>query len=134
MGKFISFLFCFAAAAQDARTVLDAQTAAWNRGDLEAFVETYEDSPSITFLGKVLTHGRDGVLARYKRSYDTPEKMGKLRFEVIEVRPLGNEHALLIGKFFLTRTEAGGGDVSGMFTLILYKGSRGWKIVHDHTS
>jgi uncharacterized protein (TIGR02246 family) len=138
MGKFIFTLFCLvwqgAAGAQDAKALLDAQTAAWNRGDLETFVETYENSNSITFLGKVLTRGRDGVLARYKRTYDTPEKMGKLRFEVLELRPLGADFTMVIGKFFLTRTAAGGGDASGHFTLILRKGPAGWKIIHDHTS
>lgn len=138
MGKFISFLFCFAVAALaqgvDVRAVLDAQADAWNRGDLTAFVETYENSPSITFLGKALSRGREEVLARYKRTYDTAEKMGKLRFEVLEQRALGPGHAMVLGKFYLTRSAAGGGDASGHFTLILRKGPKGWKIIHDHTS
>lgn len=136
MVKFISFFFCFAAAtwAQGAAAVLSTQAAAWNRGDLATFVETYEDSPTITFLGKALSRGRAEVLARYKRTYDTPEKMGSLRFEIVEERPLGAAHALIIGKFFLTRTDAGGGNASGNFTLILHKGAKGWKIIHDHTS
>ena len=138
MVKFIFALICLlmagALAAQNARSVLDVQTAAWNRGDLETFVDTYENSPSITFLGKVLTRGRGEVLARYKRSYNTPEKMGKLRFEVLEERPLGADYVMVLGKFFLTRTVAGGGDASGQFTLILRKGPKGWKIIHDHTS
>ena len=134
MAKFFTFFLCLAAAAQDARAVLAAQAAAWNRGDLESFVETYENSPSITFLGKELSRGRGEVLARYKRSYGSPERMGQLRFEIIEFRPLGAEHALLLGKFFLTRTAAGGGNASGQFTLVFHKGPKGWKIVHDHTS
>ncbi len=138
MGKFISILICFATAAvaqgADPRAVLDAQTAAWNRGDLVTFVETYEDSPAITFLGKALSRGRAEVLARYKRNYDTPEKMGKLRFEVLEQRSLGTDHAMVLGRFHLTRTAAGGGDASGHFTLILRKGPKGWKIIHDHTT
>ena len=137
MGKFISVLICFvatAAGARDLRGILDAQAAAWNRGDLAAFVETYENSPSITFLGKTLSRGRGEVLARYKRTYDTAEKMGKLRFEIVEQRALGKDHAIVLGKFFLTRSAAGGGDASGQFTLILHKGADGWKIIHDHTS
>jgi len=135
VGKF-TFLFIslVAANAQDARAVLEVQSAAWNRGDLETFVETYENSPSITFLGKELSHGRDAVLARYKRTYNTPEKMGKLRFEVLSYRALGADHAMVLGKFYLTRTAAGGGDASGHFTLILRKGKDGWKSVHYHTS
>lgn len=138
MGKFISVVLCFAAAmalgAQDARAVLDAQAAAWNRGDLETFVATYEDSPSITFLGKTLSRGRSEVLARYKRNYGTREKMGTLRFTVLESRALGTAHEMVVGQFELTRSAAGGGDASGHFTLILRKGPAGWKIIHDHTS
>lgn len=134
MGKFILLTFCLVAGAQDARAVLDAQVAAWNRGDLAAFVETYENSPTITFLGKTLSHGRTEVLARYKRTYDTPEKMGTLRFEVLEQRLLGPDYAMVLGKFFLSRTPAGGGNATGQFTLILRKGPSGWKIIHDHTS
>ena len=116
MGKFIFGLLCFvlASAAQDVRAVLDLQTAAWNRGDLVTFVDTYENSKSITFLGKELTHGRDGVLARYQRTYNTPEKMGKLRFDLMEQRALGNDYVMVLGKFFLTRTAAGGGDVEAI--------------------
>jgi uncharacterized protein (TIGR02246 family) len=136
MGKFISSIFCFAllASAQDARAVLDSQTAAWNRGDLKTFVDTYEDSPSITFLGTALSKGRAEVLARYRRKYDTREKMGKLRFEILEYRALGDTHAMVLGRFFLTRSKAGGGDATGHFTLILRKGPNGWRIIHDHTS
>lgn len=138
MRKFISALICLAASALaqglDPRAVLEAQTAAWNRGDLTTFVETYEDSPAITFMGKALSRGRGEVLARYKRTYDTPEKMGKLRFEVLDQKSLGAGHAMVLGKFYLTRTTAGGGDASGHFTLILRKGPKGWKIIHDHTS
>lgn len=136
MGKFISALFCLLLPllAQDVRSVLDAQAAAWNRGDLGSFVETYENAPDITFLGKALTCGRGGVLERYKRTYDTPEKMGKLRFEIIGQRQLGRDYAMVIGKFYLTRSAAGGGDASGHFTLILRQGPAGWKIIHDHTS
>lgn len=114
--------------------VLTEQTAAWNRGDLEAFTSTYENSPRITFLGKTLNRGYSEVLARYKKSYGTREAMGKLRFELVETRMLGADHAMVLGKFFLTRTAEGGGDATGQFTLVLKKTKQGWKIVHDHTS
>ena len=114
--------------------VLTEQTAAWNRGDLEAFTSTYENSPRITFLGKTFNRGYSEVLARYKKSYGTREAMGKLRFELVETRMLGADHAMVLGKFFLTRTAAGGGDATGQFTLVLKKTEQGWKIVHDHTS
>jgi ketosteroid isomerase-like protein len=129
----ITFVLSCAAAFGQVQA-LDEQTKAWNRGDIKAFVETYEDSSAITFLGRELSRGRDGVLARYLKTYDTREKMGTLRFEIIESRGLGADHHLILGKFFLTRNAAGGGDATGKFTLILRKTAKGWKIVHDHTS
>ena len=62
------------------------------------------------------------------------EKMGVLTFSELVVRPLGQGYALTTGKFALKRTETGGGDASGRFTLIFKKTPAGWKIIHDHTS
>jgi uncharacterized protein (TIGR02246 family) len=136
----LALLFTLSLSAQNrsgdaaVRAVLTEQTAAWNRGDLDAFAATYENSPQITFFGKALNRGYADVLARYKKTYGTPESMGQLRFEILESRPLGADHALVLGKFFLTRSAAGGGDATGQFTLVLRKTKQGWKIVHDHTS
>jgi len=128
------FILPLAAQPREVAAVLDAQVAAWNKGDLEAFASTYENSPAITFYGKSLNRGYAEVLARYKKSYATREAMGSLRFEIVESRILGEDHALVLGKFFLTRSAAGGGDAKGQFTLVLKKTNQGWKIVHDHTS
>src|SRR5215210_4246650 len=71
------------------RAVLDAQIAAWNRGDIEAFMGGYRRSPETVFIsGDSLTRGWQTVLDRYKRSYDTREKMGTLSFLEIEIVPL----------------------------------------------
>jgi uncharacterized protein (TIGR02246 family) len=123
--------------AQDSeiRTLLKDSQAAWNRGDLAAFASYYDDSPDTTFVGRELTRGGvKTIQQRYERGYGTPEKMGALTFSEIEVRPLGSDYALAIGKFSLKRTAAGGGDASGRFTLVLRKTKSGWKIIHDHSS
>jgi uncharacterized protein (TIGR02246 family) len=123
----------FGAAAEDAvRAVLAAQVAAWNNGDLPAFVTTY--SGETVFIGREITRGSKGVLERYRRSYPTREKMGVLTFSDLEVTMLGAEHASVIGRFALKRTAEGGGDAKGIFTLLLKKTSGGWKIILDHTT
>lgn len=119
----------------DVRAVLDTQVSAWNRGDIGQFMTTYLDSPSLTFTGRDgVTRGYRPVLERYRAKYSTREAMGTLRFSEIEVRLIGDSAALVLGRFDLTRTQAGGGNSTGRFTLVLQKTGRGWKIVHDHTS
>lgn len=116
------------------KKLMKEQEGAWNRGNIEEFVKYYDNSPAITFVGKTVSRGYDGVLARYKRNYPDTLHMGTLQFDEIEVRMLGKEYALVIGKFILTRQEAGGGGASGRYSLIARKTASGWKFIHDHTS
>ncbi len=121
-------------AVDDIKKVLDKQVVDWNRGDVDSFMNGYEASALTTFVGKSVTRGHASVLADYKKRYPTKENMGTLRFEILEVRMLGAEHASVLGKFFLTRSQVGGGDKDGIFNLIFKKTSAGWKIILDHTS
>jgi uncharacterized protein (TIGR02246 family) len=112
--------------------VLDNQKAAWNRGDVPAFMNGYWRSPDVTFAGKTgFTRGWDTVLARYQRSYPDQASMGHLEFSELEVRPLGPDAALVLGKWHINRSA---GDVGGIFTLVLQKFPEGWRITHDHTT
>jgi len=133
----LSCLLAPALFGQDAeiRALMNRSAAAWNRGDLVTFVSDYEDSPETTFIGHEVTRGgTEAILARYRRGYPTPEAMGTLSYSELEVRALAPGVALATGKFSLKRTDAGGGDVSGRFTLILRQTKSGWKIIHDHSS
>ena len=57
--------------------VLKAQQAAWNRGDVDAFLVGYWHSPELTFSGSNgVSRGWDGVLARYKKNYPGPSRDG----------------------------------------------------------
>jgi|SRR5579859_6133916 len=116
------------------RAVLKSQQAAWNRGDVAAFMSGYEASDATTFVGTAITRGYRQVLENYRRRYPTKEKMGQLTFSAIEVAPLGAEFASVIGKFHLDRTAEAGGPASGVFTLLFRKTASGWKIILDHTS
>ena len=122
--------------AQDAdvRRVLEKQVADWNRGDVEAFMDGYEKSDATTFVGKSITRGHAKVLADYKKRYPTRDSMGKLRFNILEVRAMGAEFCSVLGEWNLQRTAAGGGNVGGIFTLLFRKTPAGWKVFQDHTS
>ena len=113
-------------------TVLRAQQDAWNRGDVETFLQGYWHSPELTFSCSGGTvRGWDGVLARYHKSYPDRASMGQLAFSQLEFHELGPKACLVLGSWHLTRA---GGDVGGVFTLIFQRFPEGWRIIHDHTS
>src|ERR1700682_493438 len=117
---------------QAINAVLSAQQAAWNRGDVDAFLVGYWRSPELTFSGSSgVARSWDGVLARYKKNYPGSEAMGRLDFSALEFRLLGPDAALVLGRWHLKREKD---DVGGVFTLVWQRFPDGWKIIHDHTS
>ena len=114
------------------RAVLDAQVAAWNRGDIEGFMNGYWRSPETVFIsGDTVTHGWQTVLDRYKKGYSTREKMGTLTFSDLDIKLISKDAAVATGRWQLQRA---GDTPHGRFTLIFRKVAEGWRIVHDHTS
>jgi uncharacterized protein (TIGR02246 family) len=112
--------------------ILRDQQEAWNQANLDKFVEGYWHSPELTFSGSSGVHrGWDAVLARYKKNYPDRAAMGQLDFSGLEVRFLGSDAALILGRWHLTRTQ---GDIGGVFSLVLQRFPEGWRIIHDHTS
>lgn len=124
-----------AQSAPDAiRHVLTTEVAAWNRGDVVDFMHGYADSPDTTFIGTTIQHGYQTILDRYKKTYSSSAAMGRLDFSGLDIRMLGSNHAIATGHFHLTRTTAGGGDATGVFSLVFEKQPAGWKIILDHTT
>ncbi|HVF86517.1 MAG TPA: nuclear transport factor 2 family protein [Pyrinomonadaceae bacterium] len=114
------------------RAVLDAQVAAWNRGDIEEFMKGYERAETIVFVsGDNVTRGWQTVMDRYRKNYGSREKMGTLAFTELEIKPLSPFYATAVGRWQLTRA---GDTPHGRFTLIFRRTTDGWRIVHDHTS
>jgi len=114
------------------RAVLDAQRDAWNRGDVAGYMDGYARSKDTIFVsGDTVTRGWQTVLDRYKKNYDSREKMGRLTFSDLEITPVGNDAAIVLGRWQLQRASD---EPHGRFTLILRRTKHGWKIVHDHTS
>ncbi len=115
-----------------ARSVMDAQVAAWNRGDVAGFMESYAKEDSTTFVGaKGVTRGWQKVFDRYKTVYDTREKMGTLNFTEQEFTQLGDDHILGTGRWQLTLQAD---KPHGRFTVLFRRTSVGWRIVYDHSS
>jgi beta-aspartyl-peptidase (threonine type) len=119
--------------ARAVKAVLEEQVAAWNAGDLDRFLATYWESEDLVFYsGGTISKGHKAVAARYRKNYQTDGKeMGKLTFLDMEVSMLGSDSAMARAKWKLvTKKET----VEGLFTLVMRKMPKGWKIVHDHTS
>ncbi|HVF47934.1 MAG TPA: DUF4440 domain-containing protein [Pyrinomonadaceae bacterium] len=119
-------------AETEIRKVMDEQAAAWNRGDIEAFMTGYWRSDKLVFVsGDKVTRGWQQTLDNYKRSYDTRAKMGTLTFSDLEFSILSKDAAIVLGSWELKR-EAD--NPKGKFTLTFRKFKDGWRIVMDHTS
>lgn len=116
--------------------MLRASAADWNAGDLEGFLDDYSAEPGLTFVGSAgVVRGLEEVRERYRTSYWAPGAVrDSLRFEEVEVRALGEDHALALGRWVLYRPRPDSVTASGWFTLVLRRGTDGWEILHDHSS
>lgn len=133
----LAMLFSFAASAQNkdetaVRNLLEQQRQAWNAGDIEKFMDGYWQSDSLMFVGKSgVTYGWQNTLDNYKKGYPDTAAMGKLKFDILEVKRLSVLYFFVVGKWHLTRSI---GDVGGHFTLLFKKVKNNWVIVTDHSS
>lgn len=112
--------------------VMQDQEDAWNRGDIEGFMQGYWQSDSLLFMGKSgPTYGWQKTLDNYRKGYPDKAAMGRLTFGIISVRGVGNRSAFVAGSWQLQRTA---GDLAGHFTLLWEKKNGQWVIVVDHSS
>lgn len=130
-------LISLTAAAQtpsDLRKLLDDQTAAWNRADLETFMQGYWHSPEVTFFsGDTIVKGWEQTLQRYRDRYQSSGKeMGKLTFTDEKIEMLGADAAMVTARWHLEMSD--GKKLEGLTTLLCRRMKEGWRIVHDHSS
>lgn len=114
------------------RSAMSEQLAAWNAGNIDRFMQTYWQSDSLMFIGKSgVTHGWQKTLENYKKNYPDTAAMGKLDFNILEVKRLSVLYFFVVGKWHLTRSI---GNAEGHFTLLFKKLKNNWVIVVDHSS
>jgi ketosteroid isomerase-like protein len=112
--------------------VLSQQADAWNRGDIDKFMEHYWKSDSLTFSsGGKTTRGWQATKENYQRRYPTRDETGTLHFSQLEITPIGPDGALVLGNWRLDRAAS---PVAGNFSLTLRRIDGRWLIIHDHTS
>lgn len=118
--------------AAEIQSVLTTQQDAWNRGDIDAFMNGYARSASTVFVSEdEVGRGWETVRDRYRVKYSDRAKMGTLSFSEIEVTMLSSDAAVVLGRWKLKRAKD---EPHGRFTLIFKRLPEGWRIVHDHTS
>ena len=89
------------------RKVLDSQTEAWNKGDINSFMQGYWKNDSLMFIGKNGIHwGWQTTLQNYKKNYPDTAAMGKLSFDIVLVKKLSPEYFYVVGKWMLTEALA----------------------------
>lgn len=114
------------------RSEIEKQRLDWNKGNIEGFMTLYWQSDSLMFIGKSgITYGWQKTLENYKRGYPDTAAMGKLDFNLLQVRKLSDSYVFVVGKWHLTRSV---GNVGGHFTLLFRKINNKWLIVADHSS
>lgn len=111
--------------------VMKAQSTAWNKGELEGYMQGYWKNEKMMFIGKNgPTYGWQKTLENYKKSYPTKEKMGNLYFSDLKIDMLGKKYAHVFGRWKLERKED---TLGGIYTLVFQKFGKDWKIISDHT-
>lgn len=121
------------ATQQELTRLMDESAVAWNRGDLDAFLDTYKDDQLTAFMAPQITYGIPEIKARYARTYFRDGKpKAQLSFGDLKFRQLGAGHVLMTGRWYLA--EPAGKKTEGYYTLVWEKTQDGWKMIHDHSS
>lgn len=134
----LSILICLtsfqslAVPSDEISKVIIAQQDAWNRGDLDSYMQGYWNDPKMRFVsnGK-LRYGWHETLASYKKHYPNKATLGHLTFIIKDIKMLSNYAALVVGRWQLEREKDKPG---GVFTLLVERINDQWVITHDHTS
>jgi hypothetical protein len=117
------------------QAVLDKQIVAWNRGDIDAFMAGYWNSPEFIYIGnKQVTHGWQAMLDRYHQAFQPPNQaqMGTLELLDTQITPLDKQAALVWGTYRVTTSD--GKHRGGLYTLVMRKFPQGWLTIYDRTS
>ena len=114
------------------RDVFEAGCAAWNRGDLDAYLAGYWDSDQTIWISSgYLRRGRKAIVATYKSRFSTPQQMGRLTLADLELDILTPTDAVAFGRWKLGLDQE---PSTGFFTVRLKKVEGTWFYVCDHSS
>lgn len=120
-----------AGANTEIRARLDSTAIGWNRGDLATYLAVYAPDAS-EMLSDGVAHGRDRIEQTMKQGFwKSGRPLQQLHYEHVEVRMLGEEHALVTGQYVLAGADRP--QRTGWFTTVWARTSDGWRMIHDHS-
>jgi ketosteroid isomerase-like protein len=124
--------FQYGSDAAAIRAMLDTSAAGWNRAQLPVYLSAYVDSA--TAMGSTgLVRGVRGIEGQMRAGFwKTGRPAQVLRYDHLEIRPIGPSQAIVTGQYILT--GAGLPNRTGWFTTIWVRTPAGWRMVHDHSS
>lgn len=112
-------------------SILQIQSDAWNKGDVDGFMKYYWNNPELSFVSKRgVSKGWQDVYDNYKKGYPDKKAMGFLTFGSLVLEKMNSKTYMVTGSWYLEKEEEAG----GWFTLIFKKIKKDWLIVYDHTS
>jgi hypothetical protein len=120
---------------KEIQTVLDAQVIAWNRGDVAGFMEGYQRTPDLVYMGnKSVIRGWQELLDSYRSRFKKPGgiEMGVLKLSDENLIMLNERAAIVWGNFEVSTSD--GKRRGGPYTLVMRKLLEGWRTVYDRTS
>lgn len=113
------------------RSVLAAQTAAWNDADLDAFMATFWRSGDLRLIaGTKVAKGWAQASQHYRDRLGETADFGRLTRNGFEIEMVSDDVAVVFGHYSLNRANR---LESGATTLVMKRIDGLWRIVHAHS-
>ena len=106
----------------------------WNRRNLEGFILPYDTAATFVSGSSVLRGKARSARGTESHTLRTGTPTGVLAFRDLEVRMLGRDHALVVGRYVVSDRASARESATGIFSLTLARRPEGWRIIHDHSS
>ena len=137
----------------EVKAAFDKWNDAWNRGDLQGYLDAYWDSPETRYVSESLktVSFADGIVVRGKKNIDkvftdvfVRSKMmllkedtrkgvaGMLSLVKLQVTPASTSNAVVFGEFKIDMTDSL--SRTGVFTIHVRKERGLWVIVSEHAT
>jgi beta-aspartyl-peptidase (threonine type) len=120
-----------ASASAGIRAALDSTASGWNRGDLDGYLSAYDDSITSASRNGFVTGKAAAAEVMRQGFWSTGRPLQQLRYEHLDVRMLGHDHALVTGQYVLSGADRP--DRTGWFTTVWRRTPNGWRMIHDHS-